>query len=460
MDNSYFPILKQALSRGGQFADLFMEKRFSTRIVCEDNKIEQVVGGIDAGAGLRLVNDFKTAYAYTNEPTLSKLRDLARNLSNTVPNATNPAVFADTVKNSKKFFVSGKDRIEQIGIPEKVRFVHLANQTARAMDKRIVQVMVVYGDYLQEVTIINSDGGYYCDQRVGTMFATLVVAGADGLIQTGYEAVGGSVGLGLFNEGLVEEVAQKAVNRAILMLEAKDAPAGKMPVVFSSEAGGTMIHEAVGHGLEADLTQNNLSVYAGCLGKTVASAKVSVVDDTTLTRKRGTFRFDDEGTPAQRTVLVDKGILVGYLYDRITAMKENKTSTGNGRRESYHHCPIVRMTNTLIEPGQADPQSIIGSVNKGLLVKKMGGGQVNTVNGDFVFEVSEGYLIEKGEAIYPVRGATLIGSGPEVMKNIEAVGSDLGFAVGTCGKDGQGVPVSDAQPTLLIKEMTVGGTEV
>ena len=219
-----------------------------------------------------------------------------------------------------------------------------------------------------------------------------------------------------------------------------------------------MVHEAIGHGLEADLVQNGISVYRGKLGQKVASQVVTVIDDATIPYARGSFPFDSEGVPAQKNVLVENGILKGYMYDRLTAMKDGCSSTGNGRRESYHAKPIVRMTNTLIAPGRTSPDDIIRAVPHGLFVRKMGGGQVNTVTGDFMFEVAEGYLLENGAIGEPVRGATLTGNGPEVLTGIIMVGSDLGFGIGTCGKDGQGVPVADAQPTLLIGEMIVGGT--
>ena len=230
-----------------------------------------------------------------------------------------------------------------------------------------------------------------------------------------------------------------------------------MPVVISSDAGGTMIHEAVGHGLEADLAQEGLSVYSDKLGKQVASPLITVIDDATLPNKRGSFSFDDEGVPSQKTVLVENGLLKGYMYDRLTAMKDNTVSTGNGRRESYEWRPIPRMTNTFIALGSSSPHETVKSVEKGLFVKKMGGGEVNTVTGEFVFEVSEGYLIEKGKLGEPVRGATLIGRGPDILKSIDMVGNDFGFSIGTCGKDAQGVPVSDAMPTIRIPEIVVGG---
>ncbi len=242
------------------------------------------------------------------------------------------------------------------------------------------------------------------------------------------------------------------------MLEAKPAPAGKMPVVMAGEAGGTMVHEACGHGLEADLVQKKLSVYANRQGQMVAAENVTVIDDATIDGKYGFFRFDDEGVPGQRTVLIKNGELTDYMYDRLTAMKEGRASTGNGRRESYQDKPIPRMTNTIIAPGRDDPEQIIKNVKNGLLVKKMGGGQVNTTNGDYVFDVAEGYFIKDGEIAWPVRGATLTGNGPETLQIVEMVGSDLGYTIGTCGKDGQGVPVSDAQPTMLLKELVVGGT--
>jgi len=290
------------------------------------------------------------------------------------------------------------------------------------------------------------------------MFIVQVIASEKGTIQTGYEPIGGSLGFELFDECDPEAVAVTAASQACLMLEAQPAPTGRMPVVISSEAGGTMIHEAVGHGLEADHIDKAMSKYCGKLNEMIATPDITVVDDATLPTRRGSFSVDDEGTPAQRTVLIDQGRLVRYMNDIKTARKMGHAPTGNGRRQSYQHKPVPRMTNTLIVPGKTDPADIVASTDKGLFVRKMGGGQVNTLNGDFVFEVSEGYLIENGKIGAPVRGATLIGNGPEVLMNIEMVGCDLGFGIGTCGKDGQGAPVSDAQPTLRIRELTIGGT--
>jgi TldD protein len=307
------------------------------------------------------------------------------------------------------------------------------------------------------VQVATSEGAVVEDERIQLVGLVNVVAEKDGVIQTGYESLGGFAGFEFFSENSLAEVALRAADRALMMLEARRAPGGRMPVVISSEAGGTMIHEAIGHGLEADLAGQGLSRYSGMLGKEVASPLVTVVDDATLPGRRGSYRFDDEGTPSQSTVLVKDGVLTGFLYDKLNAMHDGVRSTGNGRRESYLYRPIPRMSNTFIAPGASDPAEVLESTPKGLLVVKMGGGQVNTVGGDFVFDVQEGYLIENGRKGEPVRGATLTGSGPEILKSIDMVGSDLGFAIGTCGKDGQGAPVSDAMPTVRIPEMVVGG---
>jgi TldD protein len=318
--------------------------------------------------------------------------------------------------------------------------------------------MVVYRDGKVKTQIANSLGEFVEANRTGTVFMVQVVASDGNIIQTGYEPIGGSRGFELFEEYLPEQIAVTSARRAVMMLGARRSPAGPMPVVLSSEAGGTMVHEAIGHGLEADLAQAGLSVYRDRIGMQVASPLVTVIDDATIPHARGSFSYDDEGVMGQRTILVENGILKTYMYDRLSAMKDNRSSTGNGRRESYSSKPIVRMSNTLIAPGESSPETIVRGVERGLFVKKMGGGQVNTVNGDFVFDVSEGYLIEKGEITEPVRGATLTGNGPEVLKMVEKVGDDLGYGIGTCGKDGQGVPVSDAQPTLLLSEIVVGGS--
>jgi TldD protein len=449
-------ILRCALSEGGEFADIYFEEGSSTAIVCEDGKIEKIVAGTDRGVGIRVVSDLRTAYAYTNEVTENALLELAR----TVSRAVRGREFGVPIDlRTKTVGVGFPIKITPGAVPlqDKVALVRRADEAARGMDERVRQVMVVYRDGRVRTQVANSLGEFIETGRTGTVFLTQVVASQGDVIQTGYEPVGGFRGFELFDATPPEEVARTAAGRALMMLSARKAPAGTMPVVISSEAGGTMVHEAIGHGLEADLAQAGMSVYTGKIGTQVASPLVTVIDDATIPHARGSYSHDDEGVPAQKTVLVENGILKCYLYDRLSAMKDGCASTGNGRRESYHAKPIVRMSNTLIAPGESSPESIVRDVAHGLFVKKMGGGQVNTVTGDFVFEVSEGYLIQNGTIGEPVRGATLTGNGPEVLKKVTKIGNDLGFSIGTCGKDGQGAPVSDAQPTLLISEITVGG---
>jgi len=457
-------IVRAALKEGGNFADLFFEESRSIVIVCEEDRIEKVVSGVDIGVGLRVLLDMRTLYAFTNQVSREGLYGLAEGVCRAVRKEKGRSLMDVTrhrpsVSSRVASHVSFPiDKYpEDVPMGEKISVVNRANDTARRCDGHVRQVKVFYRDFSQNLSIVNSEGDRVEGKRTGTLLSVQVVSAEGDIVQTGYEAIGGIMGFELFDVNPPEEVAEIAARRSQLMLSARKAPMGKMPVVLSSEAGGTMIHEAIGHGLEADLAQQGLSVFSKKIGEKVASPLITVVDDPTLRQKRGSYAFDDEGVGSRRTVLVEDGVLKGYLYDRLTAMKDGVEPTGNGRRESYHHKPIPRMSNTMILPGTSKPEEIIRSVEKGLFVKKMGGGQVNTVNGDFVFEVSEGYLIEKGNVAEPIRGAILTGNGPQILKEIDKVGDDLGFGIGTCGKEGQGVPVSDAQPTLRIPEILVGG---
>jgi TldD protein len=448
-------ILTRALKRGGEFADIYCENTINSSISCEEDKIEKIITGRDSGIGIRVLYDYKTAYAYTNNMTEKALLDLADAVSHAVKNGDKHTI-PPLEKSGMGSLPIAIDPVKA-DLKLKTTFTMRGNRTARSLDKRIRQVRVVFSDLCKEFAIANSLGEWKEEKKTSTLYAVHIVAEKNGLLQTAYEPFGGAVGLELFDTISPEAVAESVARRALLMLQARKSPGGTMAVVLSSEAGGTMIHEAVGHGLEADLAQQGLSVYSGKIGEKIASPLITVVDDATIPTKRGTFLNDDEGVAAQKTVLVEKGVLKGFMYDRLTALKDGVPSTGNGRRESYRYKPIPRMTNTLITPHESAPNAIIRSVDKGLFVKKMGGGQVDTVTGNFVFEVAESYIIEGGEVGEPVRGATLTGNGPDVLRCIDMVGNDLGFAIGTCGKDGQGAPVSDAQPTLRIPEIVVGG---
>lgn len=451
-------ILEQVLrilAPQGEFADIYIEEKTMLKIQLEEGRIQKISTGIDRGAGLRIIRNFKTLYAHTNDLNPDSLIDIARALAYLAGKENmDKTIFIERAIPSVDFIIL--QRPEHITTEKKTSLLIEADRIARS-SPLIKQVSVNYQDTSKKIKILNSHGRYSEDERIYTTFIIHVIASKDGELQASHESIGGLTGFEIFERENPLASAEKASKRALMMLGARKAPGGRMPAVISSEAGGTMIHEAIGHGLEADLCQQGLSVFSNKKGEKIAGELITVIDDSTIESKRGSFRFDDEGTPSQRTVLVEKGILKNYMYDIITAMKEGISSTGNGRRESYRHRPIPRMTNTFIAPGKDSPEDIIRSIEKGLFVKKMGGGQVNTVTGDFVFEVQEGYLIEKGKISEPVRGATLQGNGPEVLKAIDMVGNDLGFSIGTCGKDSQGVPVSDGMPTVRIPEIVVGG---
>jgi TldD protein len=440
-------VLSALLSRGGEYGELFHEEVKSLSVHREDGKVERVLSGNDAGIGIRLIFRGKTFYAYTNECDERAVLSLARDLSRYADGGGIPAVLpASPAAARGPSTASIPPGSREVG--EKVALVTGMDRIARGLSREIRQVRVTYGEAERRIEVAAHPGVFASDAQTFTLLTIQCVAGNGSVLAMGYETGGGTCGWEFLDEFLPEVLARKAAERAVGGLTAGKIGGGRMPVVLSSEAGGTMVHEAIGHGLEADLARRGMSVYRDSLGKQVASPLVSIVDDATVPGKRGSFGIDDEGTPGQRTVLVEGGVLKGFLYDRLLAMKEGVRSTGNGRRESYRHKPVPRMTNTIILAGTTAPGEIERSVDRGLLVRKMGGGQVNTVTGDFMFEVPEGYRIENGRRGERVRGATITGNGPEALSMIDMVGSDLGFGLGTCGKEGQGVPVGDAQPTL------------
>lgn len=455
-------VLRQALSRGGDFADLFIERKVSVSLRLEDGKLEDVISGLDAGAGLRVIWGDSVSYAFTDDLDEKTLLEAARQAAAAVKLKTGTGVIDLTSSFARKAPSKThpiKLSPRTVGRREKAKIIDRADKKARSLSKEIIQVAVGYLDSTQEVLTINSEGMLAEDKRILTRLAVQVVARRGSVVQTGLEAPGLHMGFEFFDQHPPEEIAEIAAKRAIAMLDAKPTPAGKMPVIVASGSGGVLFHEACGHGLEADAVQKGASVYAGRIGEKVASIKVSAADDPTLTNRWGSFSFDDEGTSAEPNLLIEKGILKNFMYDRLRARKVEAPLTSNGRRQSFRHVPIPRMTNTYILPGEETVEEIVKATDKGLFAKALGGGEVNPATGDFVFGVSEGYLVEKGKISYPAKGAILVGNGPRILELIDMVSNDLDFDAGMCGKDGQAVPVATGQPTLRIKELTVGGTK-
>lgn len=455
-------VLRMALSRGGALAELFFEDTAATRISLEDGKLDKVVDGTDRGAGLRILCDNRSVYGYTTDLTQAALLALATTLSQAVQGAT---LLSGSTKEwglaRQGIAEISEYRVERnpgaVSLAERIEYARRAEAAARAELPEARQVSVFILNSYRRILTVNSDGVISPDQKIYLQLFVQTVGEKQGRVETAHESDGGFVGLEFFDRVTPESIGIESARRVKVLLDAKPAPSGTMPVVLAAEAGGTMVHEAVGHGLEADLACNGLSVYQGKLGQIVASPLITVLDDGTMPARRGSYAFDDEGTASKKNVLIENGVLKGYLVDKLSAMKFDLMATGNGRRESFRHKPIVRMTNTYIAPGKDDPAHILRDTKKGIFVKAMGGGQVNTVTGDFVFGVTEAYLIHDGKLGDAIRGATLVGNGPRVLSIVDRVGTDLGFATGTCGKDGQGAPVTDAQPTLRIPELTVGG---
>ncbi|MGQ0644408.1 MAG: TldD/PmbA family protein [Elusimicrobiota bacterium] len=449
----------------GDFADVYLEESSHLAMRWEDQKLEDIVQGSGGGAGLRCLRGRETHYVHADarRPLSDGLDDgekerfaaLAGDLARRLPAVRRKIVW----KPAPALVHKVRIHPDAVSLKNKASLMARADKAARVYSM-VRQVTVSYGQRVKRVACLNSAGELFVEERIYLVFSVHVTAAKGDLLQTAYEAVGGIEGAEMFERVPPEWAAEIAAKRAIAKLMAPPAPAGELAVVIASEAGGTLIHEAIGHALEADAVQEGASPhFAGKIGKTVASPLVTVVDDPTLPGRRGSFFYDDEGVPARRAVLVDRGVLKDYLYDRRCAKKDGRPSNGRGRRESYAHKPIPRMSNIFIAPGKESPQAIVQSLARGLYVTRMGGGQVNTATGDFVFEVDEGHWVENGRVKHLVRGATLLGNGPEILRSIDRVGSDLGWAIGTCGKDGQGVPVADGVPTLRIPKIIVGGTE-
>ncbi len=448
-------VLDRALARGGGDAELFVEISRTAHLRWDDGRLDAAVSGTDAGASVTVHDGADVHVAHGSGLDDERLATLADDLAGTLArtrvrgvSAATPALAAPAVRRWP----------DAIPVAERAARLAAAGRGARDLDPRVTQVALSLVTSRRTRLVAGADGVLALESTPCVTLQAHVTAAAGGRLRSATKADSATLGWEFLSEAAAIGIARDAARIACLQLDAAPAPAGPMTVVLGSRAGGTMIHEACGHGLEADFFIKRLSIYTGRLGQAVASPCVTVIDDGTAPGRRGTSTFDDEGTPARRVVLIERGVLTGLLHSRSTAAALGMEPTGNGRRESFRHLPLPRMRNTLIAPGDDDPEEIVASVDDGLFVAAMGGGEVDIVSGHFVFHCVEAYRIRRGRLAEAVQGATLTGNGPDVLRAIDRVGRDLGWAVGTCGKDGQGVPVADAQPTLRIPGLVVGGT--
>jgi TldD protein len=452
--------LGEALSAGGEFADLYFESVTSTSLGMDEGIVKTAAQGISVGCGIRVLSGERTGYAYTDDLSPERLLKAARTaaLIANGPQTQRVQGFNET-RTPSLYPMTGLTVDAEIA--EKLNLIERANKAARDYDVRITQVRASINDELRRILIAASDGTYASDTQPLARLNVAVIAKDATSSSRGTSGGGGRVTLDFFDgEKSPEHFAREAARTAILQLGAIAAPAGEMQVVLGPGWPGVLLHEAVGHGLEADFNRKKTSAFAGLIGQQVASSKVTVVDNGRMPGRRGSLNVDDEGNPTQETVLIENGILRGYLSDKLSSRLMNMPNTGSGRRESYQSIPMPRMTNTYMLNGEDDPVDILKSVKRGLYAVNFGGGQVDITSGKFVFTASEAYLIEDGVVTAPVKGATLIGNGPEALKYVSMVGNDLALdeGVGTCGKAGQSVPVGVGMPTIKLDRMTVGGT--
>jgi len=453
--------LGEALAAGGDYADLYVEAVTSTSIGVDESLVKTASQGVSVGCGVRVLSGERTGYAYTDDLSPERLLRAAHTaaLIASGPNKQSVAGFQET-KTPSLYPVTGASVDAETAA--KLELVMRADRTARAFDSRIIQVRATYADELRRILVVGSDGVYASDTQPLARLNVFVIAKEGDNVARGTSGGGGRLTLENFQSGekTPERFAREAARQAVLQLGAVAAPAGEMEVVLGPGWPGVLLHEAVGHGLEADFNRKKTSAFAGLIGQKVASSKVTVVDNGRMENRRGSLNVDDEGNATQETVLIENGILKGYLSDKLSARLMGIANTGSGRRESYRHIPMPRMTNTYMLSGEDAPEDIIRSVKRGLYAVNFGGGQVDITNGKFVFSASEAYLIEDGKVTAPVKGATLVGNGPEALKYVSMVGNDLALdeGIGTCGKDGQSVPVGVGMPTIKLDKMTVGGT--
>lgn len=452
--------LAEALAHGGDYADLYFEYVATSSIGLDEGIVKSATQGVTMGVGVRVIAGERTGYAYSDDLSPEKIRKAA-GVASHIARGSSEGGTAGLQEGQKRNLYPVLVAPGERSLEERVQLVKRADAAGRAADPRIFQIQASYVDNLRHVLVATSDGTLSFDRQPLARMSIAALARANGAPQRGYSGGGGRVGLEFFlEEKTPEYFAQEAVRQALIQLEAAPAPAGEMTVVLGSGWPGILLHEAVGHGLEADFNRKGTSAFSNRIGEQVASPLCTVVDDGTIAHRRGSLNVDDEGQATQQNVLIENGVLRGYLQDRLSARIMNARSTGSGRRESYKHIPMPRMTNTFMLAGESDPEEIIRSVSKGLYCTNFGGGQVDITSGNFVFSASESYLIEDGRITRPVRGATLIGNGPEALKYVSMVGSDLKLdeGIGICGKEGQSVPVGVGMPTIKLDRMTVGGT--
>jgi TldD protein len=448
--------IHKALEAGGEFAEVYVEKRISRSILLEESKFKSAVFGISQGAGVRVISGDKTGYAYTDEITDDKLLRAAE-VASAVAKGTKAAKPVNIKDGKSPSFITVKIPLADVVDAKRLDVMQRAHQAALGYDKRITMASINYYDEIRGRTIANSEGLLLSDELPLLFFIIQALGVGNGTSHMGRERISAHSGFELFDSGAAETAAKNCAREAIAMLEANDAPAGKLDVVMQNGWGGVLVHEAVGHPLEADNIAKKIGAFTGKLDQKVAASIFTMIDDGTLPNFRGTTNFDDEGTPMQRNVLIKDGVLVKFMTDVLSAKQIKAERTGNGRRESFRYLPIPRMTNTFIANGKDKPADILASTKSGLYVTSLSGGSVNPITGVFNFTCREGYLIENGKKTNPVKGATLIGNCLDIIRNIDAVGDDLDFGPGICGK-GQAAEVTAGQPTVRLRGINVGGT--
>lgn len=444
-------IVVKSARGGADYSDIYIQAGVGHSIHYEDGRTEEITSSNTDGSGARVIVDGRTFYAHA--PGCSEAQAVR---------AFSSALGSSGMEGPSHYFFSN-DRllnIDSTANPLDTEIFKKLDGDIRKSSKKVRQVAFRYSISERRILVVKGDGTYAEDTRDYCSFSAQVIAENNGELQTGAERRSMALRKDSFwADSTPEEVAQSALRRALLMLEAKNCPAGRMSVLMAGEAGGTIVHEACGHGLEADIVEKDFSVYKGKIGERVAGDMITMVDDPTIPCLYGSYKYDDEGTPGQRNILIENGVLKKYMTDILSAKSYAMPLTGNGRRQSFRSIPVPRMSNTYLMQGETEFDEMLEKMGDGLLVKKMGGGEVNPTTGDFVFHVSEAWLVEKGRVSYPVRGAILIGNGPETLTNIVALGKSLLMDPGICGKSGQSVPVSDGQPSMVVRDLTVGGSE-